>query len=74
MIEIIKNAMTDPIKIECVDCQSIFTYTYKDIRTGEHTNIFGTVFYNRFVECPVCRYRNDIKHIRKQEAENDSSK
>lgn len=67
MIEILKNAMTEPIKMECGDCQSIFTYTYEDIRTEVNTNFFGTAFYNRFVECPVCKYRNFIKQTRKQE-------
>ena len=64
MIEIIKNTMIEPIKMECSDCQSIFTYTYEDIRTEETMNLFGTPFYNRFVQCPVCRYRNYINQIR----------
>lgn len=66
MIEIIKNAMTEPIKMKCGDCQSVFTYTYEDIRTEETTNLFGTPIYNRFVQCPVCRYRNYIKQIRER--------
>ncbi len=64
MIEIIKNTMIEPIKMECSDCQSIFTYTYEDIRVEETTNLFGTPFYNRFVGCPVCKYRNYVKQIR----------
>ena len=72
MIEIIKNAMTDPVKVECGDCQSIFTYTYEDIQTEENTNFFGTVYYTRYVVCPVCRYRNYIKQIREGDREVDT--
>lgn len=74
MIEIIKNAMTEPVKMECGDCQSIFTYTYEDIQTEENTNFLGTVYYSRYIACPVCRYRNYIKQARAKEADDDSSK
>jgi len=65
MIEIIKNTMTDPIQMECEDCQSVFTYNYEDIRSEETTNLFGTTYYNRFIVCPVCKCRNYIKKIKK---------
>lgn len=64
MIEIIKNAMEEPMQMICEDCSSIFKYTYDEIRSESSTNLLGTAFYHRFVVCPVCRYRNQINTIK----------
>lgn len=61
MIEIIKNTMIEPIKMECEECKSIFTYNYEDIQTDVDTNIFGMCIHRRFVICPVCKKCNTPK-------------
>lgn len=60
-IKIISNSMTDPIKCECPNCASVFTYTYEDIQRREENNLLGTFYTRRFVICPVCKYDNGLQ-------------
>lgn len=56
MKKIIKNTMTDPIEQTCPYCQSIFTYTFEDIKAREETPfLLGSIFRRRYVDCPVCK-------------------
>lgn len=69
MIEIIKNTMVEPIKVTCGDCESVFTYNYEDVQTDTSSSLLGVTYYNRYVTCPVCKYRNFIKAVKASEVE-----
>ena len=58
MIEIIYNSLLEPIKVTCPTCESIFSYTFEDIKRDEISNIFdicGKKTIKRYVICPVCK-------------------
>lgn len=67
MIEIINNTMINPITTECKDCKSTFSFTYDDIQSKECTDFwgFGKNMYERYIICPVCKYKNYIDKITK---------
>lgn len=54
--------MIEPIKIECKNCKSIFSFNYEDIRREERNGIFSTQIA-RFVICPVCKEENPMIKI-----------
>lgn len=58
-IKIIKNTMTDPITRTCPTCESIFSYTFEDIRRNEDQWLFG-LHIRRFIVCPVCKRDIDL--------------
>lgn len=58
-IKIIKNTMTDPITKTCPICQSIFSYTFEDIRRIEDQWLLGT-HIRRLIVCPVCKRDIDL--------------
>lgn len=60
MKKIIKNTMTDPIKMICEECKSEFTYTYEDIEKKDF-GLFGFSNIRRYVDCPVCKFSNNIE-------------
>lgn len=63
MIKIIKNTLAEPTSITCPICESIFSFTFEDIRRDEISNIFdicGKKTVKRFVVCPVCKSDIDL--------------
>lgn len=60
-IKIIKNTMTEPTKMTCPVCKSIFSYTYEDIQRKQNAFLLS-VYDNtiRFIVCPVCKSDIDI--------------
>ncbi len=66
MIKIIKNTLIDPIKMECEECKSVFTYNFQDIKKSEEKTILGTSYHSRYIECPVCKHRNEMQKVREQ--------
>ena len=74
-MKIIKNTMTEPIKITCPVCKSVLEYTHEDIRREERSNMFfpvGEKFVIRYLICPVCKSTIELgaKVVLKEE-END---
>lgn len=58
MIKIIKNSLTEPITVTCHNCESIFSYTFEDIKRAEFSSIFdicGSKTVKKYVICPVCK-------------------
>lgn len=64
-IKIIKNTMVDPIEITCEECESIIEYNYQDIQSGFTSGLFGFEKYERYIVCPVCKARIDLRPIAK---------
>lgn len=72
-IKIIKNAMVEPVTVECENCKSVISYTYDDIQRANRYSLLG--WYEnveRYIVCPVCKANIDIDKI--QEAQNEKSK
>ena len=68
MIKIIKNTMTQPIKIECENCLSIFEFNFSDIQRKDIPGLFGLPGCSeRYVICPVCKIDIQLKKRRNKE-------
>ena len=73
MVKIIKNTMTNPVKIQCEYCKSELEYFFEDIKRKEVPGLFYGNYLVRYVICPVCKH--DIKlheeYMSKSEAADD---
>jgi C4-type Zn-finger protein len=55
-IKIIKNTMNEPIEITCPICESVFSYTFDEVRREDRYNFLGLKDgVKRFIICPVCK-------------------
>lgn len=71
-MKIIKNTMAEPVECTCPYCESVFSYTYDEVRREEQNNIFGIRYgYRKFVVCPVCKEDID-RSMRVELKENDN--
>lgn len=71
MKKIIKNTMTEPIKMTCSLCASVFSFTFEDIELEE--TLLGFNKY-RIVRCPVCKEKNDLAKIIINKSESEDEK
>ena len=63
-IKIIKNAMEEPVTVECENCKSVISYTYDDIQRENRYNLLGWFDrVDRFVVCPVCKANISVDKI-----------
>lgn len=60
-IKIIKNTMKEPTEMTCPICESIFSYTFNEIKREDHYNFLGIKDgVRRFIICPVCKSDIDM--------------
>lgn len=66
-IKIIKNTMVEPIEMQCKNCESVFSFNYSDIEAFDRKSLWGTIFHERFVTCPVCKIRCYLETVQHHE-------
>lgn len=60
-IKIIKNTMEEPKTISCPLCESVFSYTFEDIKREDQFNFLSQkIGVKRFIVCPVCKSDIDL--------------